>query len=116
MAPLGTPSPSLFVDRRKQSRARLAAMVTVTVGGRIADAVGADVSPGGIRLVAGNRARVGEPVSIVFFLDGDIVCARGIVRWCAPTRRGLHTFGVAFTAIEEDGPALLARFCRASLS
>ena len=91
-------------------------MVTVTIGGRLADAVGADVSPGGIRLVAGEPARVGEEVSIVFFLDGDIVCARGVVRWCAPTRRGLYTFGVAFSTVEEDGPGVLARFCHASLS
>ncbi len=91
-------------------------MVTVTVGGRLADAVGADVSAGGIRLVAGDPARVSDEVSIVFFLDGDIVCARGVVRWCAPTRNGLFTFGVAFTHVEEDGPALLARFCGAALS
>jgi hypothetical protein len=90
-------------------------MVTVTVGGRLVDAVGADVSPGGIRLVTATPARIGDAVSVVFFLNGDIVCARGTVRWCAPTKRGLHTFGVAFSAIEEDGPVLLDRFCRASL-
>ncbi|HEY8077954.1 MAG TPA: PilZ domain-containing protein [Labilithrix sp.] len=116
MAPTGTPTSSSYLDRRRSHRARLAAMVTVTVGGRLTDAVGADVSPGGIRLVAGDRARVGDDVSIVFFLDGDIVCARGVVRWCAPTRNGLFTFGVAFAIVEDDGPSLLARFCGASLS
>jgi len=90
-------------------------MVTVTVAGRLVDAVGADVSPGGIRLVTAQSARVGDEVSLVFFIHGDIVCARDTVRWCAPTKRGLHTFGVAFHAIEEDGPVLLDRFCRASL-
>ncbi len=115
MAPLGTPTSS-YLDRRRSNRVRLAAMVTVTVRGRLADAVGADVAPGGIRLVAVDAARVGDEVSIVFFLDGDIVCARGVVRWCAPTKNGLFTFGVAFVNVEEDGPALLARFCRAQLS
>lgn len=115
MAPLGTPSSVSSVDRRRSLRARLAVTVTVTVGGRLVDAVGADVSPGGIRLVTAQAAQVGDPVAVVFFINGDIVCARGTVRWCAPTKRGLYTFGVMFNAVEEDGPVLLDQFCRASL-
>jgi hypothetical protein len=104
------------VDRRLSQRARLATTVTVTVADRLVDAVGSDVSVGGMRLVAGMPARPGEPVSLVFFLNGDIVCARGTVRWCTRTKRGLFTFGVAFHAVEEDGTALVTTFCRNSVS
>jgi hypothetical protein len=55
-------------------------------------------------------------VSLVFFLDGDIVSAKGIVQWCAEGKRGLAMFGVRFTALDEDGPSLVARYCSASLS
>ena len=104
-------------DRRSSQRARLAApTVTVTVGGALVDAVGTDVSLGGMRLMAARAVRIGDAVSLVFFLDGDIVCARGTVCWCAPTRHELFAFGVAFSALEEDGPSLLARFCRVSVS
>lgn len=104
-------------DRRGAQRARLAApTVTVTVGGKLVDAIGSDVSLGGMRLMAARPARVGDEVSLVFFLDGDIVCGRGTVCWCARTRHDLFSFGVRFTAIEEDGQSLLARYCRGSVS
>lgn len=104
-------------DRRGTQRARLAApTVTVTVGGLLVDAVGSDVSPGGMRLMSARPVRIGDAVSLVFFLDGDIVCARGKVCWCARTRHDLFAFGIAFTAVEEDGASLLARFCRGSVS
>ena len=104
-------------DRRHAQRARLAApTVTVTVGGKLIDAVGSDVSPGGMKLLAARPTRVGDEVSLVFFLDGDIVCARGIVRWCARTTHNLFSFGVSFTIVEEDGQSLVARYCRGSIS
>lgn len=111
-------------DRRRAPRARLGVSVTValgrvgTVGAKLVDALGADLSPGGIRILAAvdGGARVGDEVSLVFLLNGDIVSARGTVQWCAPTRRGLSSFGVRFTAVEEDGPLLLASYCRSSLS
>ncbi len=115
-------------DRRRAPRARLGVSVTLTlgttgtvgtVGGKLVDALGADLSPGGIRVLAAvdaGGARVGDEVSLVFLLNGDIVSARGTVQWCAPTRRGLSSFGVQFTAVEEDGPLLLASYCRSSLS
>ena len=90
--------------------------LTITVAGKLVDALGSDVSPGGMRIVAAAPARIGDEVSLVFFLNGDIVAARGVVCWCAPTRRGLAAFGVRFTALEEDGPSLVATYCRASLS
>jgi c-di-GMP-binding flagellar brake protein YcgR len=105
-----------FADRRRNHRARIATSVTVTVGAQLLDAVSSDLSAGGIRLVADEPAAPGDAVSVVFFLDGDIVCARGQVRWCAKTTRGLYAFGVAFTAVEDDGLGLVARFCRASIS
>jgi hypothetical protein len=100
-------------DRRRALRARLATDVTITVGGRLLDAVGADVSPGGIRLVATRPVALGDEVSLVFFLRGDIVCARGTVCWSSPTTHGLFHFGVRFGAIEEDGAALLSTYCAA---
>jgi len=60
--------------------------------------------------------RAGAAVSLVFFLDGDIVCARGRVCWCARTPNDLFSFGIAFSALEEDGASLVARFCRGSVS
>jgi hypothetical protein len=102
-------------DRRRAPRARLGVAVTITVAGRLIDAMGGDLSPGGIRILAAESARVGDGVSLVFFLNGDIVSARGTVCWCAPARRGLATFGVRFTAVEEDGPTLVASYCRSSL-
>lgn len=103
-------------DRRRAPRARLGVSVTITVGGRLVDALGSDVSPGGIRVLASTSARVGDEVSLVFFLNGDIVSARGTVQWCAPTRGGCTSFGVRFTAIEEDGPFVVATYCCSTLS
>ena len=104
------------VDRRAHHRARLAVSVTVTLGDRIVDAVASDLSRGGIRLVANSRPRVGETATLVFFVNGDIVCARGTVRWTAPTRRGLFAFGVRFTTMEEDAPTVVATYCDSSIS
>ena len=104
------------VDRRLAQRARLATTVTVTVGDRLVDAVGSDVSVGGMRLVTADPARPGELVSVVFFLNGDIVSARGAVRWCARTKRGLFTIGVAFHSLEDDGEELVTSFCKNSVS
>lgn len=103
-------------DRRQSRRARLGVTVTITVAGKLIDALGADVSPGGVRLVAATRAKIGDELSLVFFVGGDLVSARGSVSWCAPTPNGLSVFGVRFTALEEDGPAVLATHCGASLS
>jgi hypothetical protein len=104
-------------DRRRAQRARLAApTVTVTVGGKLVDAVGSDVSLGGMRLMSARPVRLGEEVSLVFFLDGDIVSARGVIRWSARTPHDLVVFGVSFTAMEEDGPSVVSRYCRGSLS
>jgi hypothetical protein len=102
-------------DRRRAPRARLGVAVTITVAGKLIDAMGADVSPGGMRILAGEGAKIGDPVSLVFFLNGDIVSARGTVQWCVPSRRGLVTFGVRFTSLEEDGPLVVASYCRTSL-
>lgn len=105
-------------DRRHTRRARLGVPVTITVAGKLLDALGADLSPGGIRILASATdpsARAGDAVSLVFFLDGDLVSARGTVRWCATTRNGLATFGVGFTSLEDDGPSLVASHCGASL-
>ncbi len=114
---LGSPSIIQNVsDRRRAQRARLGVTVTITVAGKLVDALGADVSPGGIRVVAAARARVGDVVSLVFFLNGDIVSASGTVQWCVPKRNGLATFGVRFTMLEEDGPTVVASYCRASVS
>ena len=82
-------------DRRRGQRARLGVSVTITVAGKLVDALGADLSLGGIRVVAS---------------------ARGVVRWIAATQHGLPTFGVLFTAIEEDGANVVAAFCRSSVS
>jgi len=103
-------------DRRRAHRARLGVTVTITVAGKLVDALGMDVSQGGIRVVASMPARIGDEVSLVFFLDGDIVSARGTVQWCAEGKRGLAMFGVRFTTIDEDGSSLVASYCRASLS
>ncbi len=104
-------------DRRGARRARLATpTVTVTLGGKLIDAVGSDVSAGGMKLLAARPTSVGDDVSLVFFLDGDIVCARGIVRWCARTPHDLFSFGVSFTIVEEDGQSLVASYCRGAIS
>lgn len=117
--PAATTASSLLqniVDRRRALRARLAVPVTITVNGQLLDAVGADVSPGGMRFVAMRAPKIGSEVSLVFFLNGDIIAARGTVQWHSPTRNGLATFGVRFTVLEDDGPVLLAGYCRTSLS
>jgi hypothetical protein len=102
-------------DRRRAPRARLGVTVTITVAGKLVDALGVDVSPGGMRVVASEPAEIGDDVSLVFFLNGDIVAARGTVRWCAATKRGLATFGVRFTMLEDDGSSLVASYCRMSV-
>ena len=112
-------SPSILQsvsDRRRAHRARLGVTITITVAGKLVDALGTDVSPGGIRVVAAAPAKVGDAVSLVFFLNGDIVSASGTVRWCSPTKNGLATFGVRFTMVEEDGPAVVASYCHSAVS
>jgi hypothetical protein len=106
-------------ERRGAHRARLGVNVTITVGGKLVDALGMDVSPGGMRIVASAAPRVGDQVSLVFFLDGgtrDIVSASGTVQWCADGKRGLAMFGVRFTTLEDDGSSLVASYCGASVS
>jgi hypothetical protein len=103
-------------DRRAAHRARLSVSVTVTLGDRIVDAASSDLSSGGIRLVADHRPKLGEIVSLVFFLNGDIVCARGTVRWISQTKRGLFAFGVRFSVLEEDAPSVVATYCEGSIS
>jgi Tfp pilus assembly protein PilZ len=116
MTPFASSIVQQATDRRRAIRARLGVNVTITVADRLVDALGVDVSPGGMRVVASEAARIGDEVSLVFFLNGDIVSARGTVQWCSPTKRGLATFGVRFTMLEEDGPSLVASYCRSSLS
>jgi c-di-GMP-binding flagellar brake protein YcgR len=106
-------------ERRRAHRARLGASVTITTAGKLVDALGMDVSQGGMRVVASVPARVGDQVSLVFFLEGetrDIVSATGTVQWCAEGKRGLAMFGVRFTTLDEDGASLVASYCRASVS
>jgi hypothetical protein len=103
-------------DRRRAHRARLGVNVTITVAGKLVDALGLDVSQGGMRVVASMPACIDDEVSLVFFLDGDIVSARGTVQWCAEGKRGLAMFGVRFTTIDEDGSSLVASYGGASLS
>lgn len=100
-------------DRRRAYRARLAAAVTTTIGHSLVDAVGADLSVGGIRLVAARHVEIGQQIELVFFLKGEIVSAAGVVRWTSRTPRGLYAFGVAFTSIEDDGGAVVSSFCQA---
>jgi len=102
-------------DRRGAQRARLAAVVTLTVDGKLVDATSVNVSPGGLRLVTDHAVARGQEVSLVFFLDGDLVCARAVVCWTTPTRHGLHTFGVRFTSFEDDAANLLSQYCEASI-
>lgn len=90
--------------------------MTVTLGDRIVDAAAGDLSRGGMRLVADHRPKLGEPMSLVFFLNGDIVCARGTVRWIAETKHGLFSFGVRFSVLEEDAPDVVATYCEGAIS
>lgn len=103
-------------DRRVGRRARLGATVTITASGRLVDGLASDLSAGGMRVVAAAAARVGDVVSVVFFVDGDLVAARGIVRWSVPTQHGLAMFGVLFTTVEDDGRSILASYCHAAAS
>jgi hypothetical protein len=114
---LGSPSIIQNVsDRRRAPRARLGVTVTITVAGKLVDALGVDVSPGGMRVIAAVHARAGDVVSLVFFVNGDIVSASGTVQWSVPKRNGLATFGVRFTMLEDDGSSVVASYCRASVS
>ena len=86
-----TSSPTLLQnvsDRRRAQRARLGVTVTLTVAGKLVDALGADVSPGGMRVVAEAHARVGDVVSLVFFVNGDIVSAWARTTARCPTPEG----------------------------
>jgi hypothetical protein len=103
-------------DRRAAVRAPLSGTVTLTVRGRLVDAVAADVSATGIRLVARLEPQVGDEVSIVFFLGGELVASVGTVCWTKRTKLGLHAFGVHFRSIEEDGAVALSDYCRRGVS
>ncbi len=118
MTPYASPRSSRLQrapDRRGGQRARLAAVVTLTIDGKLVDATSVNVSPGGLRLVTDWAVERGQEVSLVFFLDGDLVCARAVVCWSTTTRHGLHTFGVRFTSFEDDAASLLATYCEASV-
>ena len=107
-------------DRRRAPRARLGVSVTLTlgglgsvgtgrtvgtVGGKLVDALGADLSPGGIRVLAdvdAGSARVGDEVSLVFLLDGDIV---GID--CGVVYKGYYGDAARTYAVGEVSPVAL---------
>lgn len=103
-------------NRRASFRAPLSGAVTLTARDRLVDAAAMDVSEGGMRLLSRLGMVVGEAVSIVFFVNGELVSVSGTVCWRASTRLGFHTFGVRFAAIEDDGPALLSTYCRRAMS
>jgi len=103
-------------NRRGSFRAPLGGAVTLTARDRLVDSVALDLSEGGLRLMSRLRLAAGEVVSIVFFVNGELVSVTGSVRWTGTTKLGLHTFGVRFDAIEEDGAALIAAYCRRAMS
>lgn len=86
------------------------------VDAHLVDAVALDVSPGGVKIVSSTPIRLGAAVSVVLFVEGEIVDATATVRWSAP--HGAHHFamGLAFDRLEEELRVHIARFCRASLS
>ncbi len=103
-------------NRRDSFRAPLGGAVTLTARDRLVDSVALDVSEGGLRLMSRLRLGEGEVVSIVFFVNGELVSVTGVVRWTGTTKLGLHTFGVAFTSIEDDGLGLIVAHCLRSMS
>lgn len=119
---LGSPStfPSLsqaLIDRRDRGRARLATTVTLTAAGRLVDAMAIDVSPSGMRLVAQGSLAEGLPVSLVFFVRGEMISAEALVRRCERgSRGGYFVYGVAFLRLEDDGAAVVDRYCRSCVS
>lgn len=109
-APLGLRTTN---NRRGSFRAPLSGTVTLTARERLVDAAALDVSEGGIRLLSRLALQLGDRVSMVFFVNGELVSVEGTVRWRASTRLGFFTFGVTFSAIEEDGGTLLSTYCSA---
>lgn len=103
-------------NRRGSFRAPLGGAVTLTARDRLVDAVALDVSEGGLRLMSRLRLLAGDVVSIVFFVEGELVSVTGTVRWTSTTKLGLYTFGVRFESVDEDGPSLLATYCRHAMS
>ena len=110
------PAAQTVPNRRAAYRAPLAGTVTVIVNGRVHDAIAGNVSPQGLRASTNRPLKIGDEVSVAFFVNGALVCARGWVRWCQLTQPGRLAFGVRFGAIEDDGEALLAGYCRGFLS
>ncbi len=108
--------PATTKNRRASFRAPLSGTVTLTARDRLVDAAAIDVSEGGIRLLSRLGLTMGESVSLVFFLNGELVSVSGAVRWRAATRLGFHTFGVSFSAVEDDGDAVLSTYCRHAMS
>ena len=113
--PIAFPS-TTTKNRRDSFRAPLSGTVTLTARGRLVDAAALDVSEGGLRLLSRLALVVGDPVAIVFFLNGELVSVDGVVRWRASTRLGFFTFGVSFSSVEDDGVALLSTYCRRAMS
>jgi len=110
------PSP-VGQNRRKTARTRIATVATATIDGVLVDAITVDLSTGGIQLVASRTPRVGAAANVVFFLNGELVAADGIVCWCAPRSSNGHVaFGVRFTKIEDDGATVVDRFSLSMLS
>jgi hypothetical protein len=110
------PAVRVAPDRRAAVRAPLSGTVTLTVRGRLVDAVAADVSSTGMRLVARLEPHHGDEVSIVFFLGGELVASVGTVCWTKRTKLGLHAFGVHFRSVEEDGATALTAYCGRGIS
>jgi hypothetical protein len=111
------PFPSTTTTNRRDSfRAPLSGTVTLTARGRLVDAAALDVSEGGLRLLSRLALVVGDPVAIVFFVNGELVSVNGVVRWLASTRHGFFTFGIRFASVEDDGVALLSTYCRRAMS
>lgn len=91
-------------------------LVTAMVCGTLIDSVAHELSTTGVELVSKHAPPVGASISLVFFMDGELVCAHGAVRSTTPQTNGHHLIGVSFSVIEDDGPKLIAAHCGASIS
>ena len=97
-------------------RKRIASSATVMSEGRLLDAIAVDVSFGGAKIVSPAPIAQGARVSVVLFVDGELVDATATVQWTAPHGPSHHAAGLAFEQLEHDARVHLARFCGVRLS
>lgn len=103
------------VDSRKRVPVSITAVFTIE--GKSSMGILMNLSEGGAFLHTGQMLAAGSHIELTFYLDGELMIARGVVRWSAPGLRGnlFSGSGVMFNSLPGDSMRRLSEFIKTRL-